>query len=131
MPVPSTITIADATPTNHVYRPISIGDPSGNSTLINTESATNAGNRSMVLGYSFANAKRKTDKIQVRLNFPKEVTDSNGVVSVKSIGRFIGEYIIPDDWSETERGHFFASVKNLSAHAVVEGYVKSRDPFYG
>lgn len=131
MPAPTTISIADATPTAHVYRPISIGDVNGNSTLINTESTTNAGNRSMVLGYSFASPKRRTDKVQVRLNFPKEVTDTEGNVVVKSTGRFIGEYIIPDDWSETERSHFFASVKNLAAHAVVEAYVKSRDPFYG
>lgn len=128
MPAPTTVSINDASAVAHVFRPISIGEMS---TLINTESDTNAGNWSMVLGYSFANARRRTDKIQVRLNLPKEATSSEGVVSVASTARYIGEYIIPDDWTEAERDDLFSLVSSLAGHTIVESYVKSRDPFYG
>jgi hypothetical protein len=85
----------------------------------------------MVLGYSFANARRRTDKIQTRLNLPKEVTSAEGVVSVVSTARFIGEFIIPDDWTEAERADMYALVASLTGSTIVQSYVESRDPFYG
>jgi hypothetical protein len=54
-----------------------------------------------------------------------------GTTSVADTARFVGEFIIPNTWTETERGHFHAYVDNLIGHATVKGYVKSRDPFYG
>jgi protoporphyrinogen oxidase len=101
------------------------------STLIVT-SVTNAGNPQVILGYSFASVNRKTDRIPVRFNLPREVTDvDTGTTSVADTARFVGEFIIPDTWTETERGHFHAYVDNLIGNAIVKGYVKSRDPFYG
>jgi hypothetical protein len=128
MPVPAIITIANETPTNMDFRPVRIGEMS---TLIGT-SVTNAGNPQVILGYSFASVNRKTDRIPVRFNLPREVTDvDTGTTSVADTARFVGEFIIPDTWTETERGHFHAYVDNLIGHATVKGYVKSRDPFYG
>lgn len=129
MPAPTTITIANKTPTNAVFRPVRVGEMS---TLINTDSATNAGNMSIVLGYSFASAKRKTDRVAVRFNFPREATDSTTeLTAVVDVARFVGEFIIPDSWTVTDRGHLATYVKNLFANAIVLGYTESRDPFYG
>jgi hypothetical protein len=47
-----------------------------------------------------ASASRSTDKLNLRINLPKVVTDAIGVKSVSSIGRFTGSgFIFPNDWS--------------------------------
>jgi hypothetical protein len=51
-----------------------------------------------------ASASRSTDKLNLRINLPKVVTDAIGVKSVSSIGRFTGSgFIFPNDWSALDR----------------------------
>lgn len=130
MAVAANIVVNDATPTARTFAPVQVSP--GRSVLFEkTVAATAAGMANVVLDFSLASPKRKTDRVSVRVNMPKEVTDVNGVVTIAGTARYEGTWVIPDVFTTTDRGHFEAIVDNLVSHAVVEGYVKSRDPMYG
>lgn len=128
MPVASSITIADATPTNHVFSPVQVA--TGRALLLNKASTIPATNESLILGLDLASAKRSTDRVQTSLYMPFEKT-VDGVVQVRSTARFIGDWIIPFDLTDAERNGFYTLVKNFFANAIVSSYVRSRDPMYG
>lgn len=129
MPAFTSITIADNTPTNRTYAPIS-KDGIFSYLADKTTQTLKAGQSVLRLGYSPSSARRATERVTVDLSLPKVATDANSLQYVDSIGRFKGEFIIPDSWTATERLHFSALVKNALANASVKGYVDTGDAFY-
>jgi predicted rRNA methylase YqxC with S4 and FtsJ domains len=129
MPTATTISIADSTPANHVFSPVQVS--TGQALLLNrATSVTAAGNEQMVLGLSLASAKRRTDRVNIRLNVPHEET-VDGVTTVRDVARFSADVVLPELMTQTERNHFAALVKSAMAHAIVAGYIANRDPLYG
>jgi hypothetical protein len=120
------LVVADATPANKTLYPLSASIASS----LYAERAANtvAGNRTADVGLSLASAKRLTDRVTAKYNVPKEVL-TDGAYVVTGTARATIEYVIPVDWSETERNHFATEVANFAASAAVKNTVK-RDPAY-
>lgn len=127
MPAIANVVIADATPANKTLYPISASVAS--SKFMERAANVAAGNRILELKMSLATAQRLTDRATVLYARPYEVQTA-GVWGVASTARFAGEFVIPTDMPATERGHFWAEVKNLVALAMIQSYVKDRDPCY-
>jgi hypothetical protein len=126
MTTATNIVINDDIPEAHTYSPVSV---TLQSTLLKEHGSITAGGEAgIVLGMSLASAKRQTDRIDVRLNQPHEVTDAAGVTTVRDTARFIGQYILPFGMTTAEKTSFNAKVKNLVQHAVISAYVEDRDP---
>lgn len=131
MPVASNIVINDAVPTARTFTPIQVG-PARSVLIEKNVALTAAGMCTIVLDFSMANSKRKTDRVAVRCNVPIERTDStSGLTSVVGVARYEGTWVNPDMLTVAERNNVEAMVRNLVSHTIVQGYVKSRDPFYG
>lgn len=128
MPVASAITLADAVPANHVYSPVQVS--TGRALLLNKATTIPASNEQLVLGFDLASARRPTDRILTQLAQPLEKT-VDGTVVVRSTPRFVGDWVLPSDMTDAERNNFWTLVKNFIAHAMVQSYVRSRDPMYG
>lgn len=128
MPTVTNIVLADSVPANHTFQPVSVTTAA--SVLIDRATNIAEGNPTLILGFNMANTKRKTDRVDVRLNFPIE-RQVDGVWVVTDTARFIGQWIVPVSMTQTERDNFEALADNLVSHSVVEGYVADRNPFYG
>lgn len=123
------ITLADATPTNHVFAPVQ--SAGGVVTLMNrATAATAAGAETLVLGLSLANAKRKTDRVNVRLNVPHEVT-IDSVVQVRDVARANLDVVLPELMTQSERDDFAALCGAAVVHAVTQAYIADRSPLLG
>jgi len=127
MPAISNLVIADATPTNKTLYPLSASIAS--SRFMERAANLAAGNKSTELKLSLATTQRPTDRVTLLYGHPYEL-QVDGVWAVQNVGRMSCEFVIPADWTSTERGHFYALCKNLVAHATVQAYVKDRDPAY-
>lgn len=128
MPSASNIVIADSVPVNRTYVPQQVGN--GEATLVDkTTSSIIGGQSTLVLTFSPISSKRKTDRTGVRLNLPK-VSSLGGVDSVDSTARFIGDFVVPETWTVLERNNFATLAGNAVKHALIQGYVKDRDPLY-
>lgn len=128
MPTVTNIVLADSVPANHTFQPVSVTTAA--SVLIDRATNIAEGNPTLILGFNMANTKRKTDRVDVRLNFPIE-RQVDGVWVVTDTARFIGQWIVPVSMTQTERDNFEALADNLVSHSVVEGYIADRNPFYG
>lgn len=128
MPTAANIVLADSTPTNHTFQPVLVTPAS--SVFIDRSSNIAEGNATIILGFSLATSKRKTDRVDVRFNYPIE-RQVDGVWVVSDVARYIGQWIIPTSMTQAERDHFEAYVDNLVGHSSVEGYVADRNPFWG
>jgi anion-transporting ArsA/GET3 family ATPase len=120
------VVVADATPTNHTLYPLSASIAS--SKYADQAANIMSGNRTLELKLSLASKTRATDRVTVLFASPKE-QEVDGVWGVASIGRATLEYVIPEDWTSTERNHFATEVASLAANAVVKALTK-RDPPY-
>lgn len=128
MPSASSLVIADSVPVNRTYIPQSVSNSAV--TLVDkTTAAFVSGQGTIVLDFSPVSSKRKTDRVSMRLNLPKNTVVS-GVDTVDSIARFSGDFIVPESWTLLERNNFITLVANMLNNAVVKGYVKDRDPMY-
>jgi len=127
MPAFANIVLADATPANHTFAPVRV--EGGVAYHEDRDSTTSAGYKTLTLEMSRATSNRPTNRIRVRLNIPYEYT-ADGVVLIRSTARHIGDTVLPDDMSTTERGHFAAILESAYAHSVVSGYIASLDPEY-
>lgn len=127
MPAISSLVIADATPANKTLYPLSASIAS--SRYMERAANLAAGNKSAELKMSLATTARPTDRITALYAHPFEA-QVDGVWVVQNVGRMAVEFVIPADWTTTERGHFFALCKNYVAHATVQAYVRDRDPNY-
>jgi hypothetical protein len=120
------LVVADATPTNKTLYPLSASIAS--SMYAERSANSVAGNRTADVGLSLASAKRPTDRVTAKYNSPKEQL-VDGAYVVSGIGRATIEYVVPQDWTDTERNHFATEVANYAASAAVMNTVK-RDPAY-
>lgn len=127
MPAATTIVLADATPANHTFSPLSTDG--GVALLEDRDSTTSAGFKTLLLTLKKANGARSTNRVNIRLNVPYEQT-IDGAVSIRSVARLSADVVIPDDMTGTERDHFAALVKNAFANAIVTGYIADLDPLY-
>jgi hypothetical protein len=130
MPSASTIALFDgaATPVSHDFVPLSVTPK--NTILVNRESDTSAGNMQLIVAFDPAKANRKTDRVNVRFNFPVEQT-VDSVVSVAYTARMSSDVIVPDQMTDTQRDDFAAFCGNAMKHAIIQGYFDSnRDPMY-
>lgn len=125
MPAAANIVLADATPANHTFAPVSVSD--GVAVHEDRDSTTSAGWKTLYLKLKRAVSGRATNRVEVRLNVPYEQT-IEGVVSIRSTARHVGETILPDDMTASERNHFATLLANAYANAVIKGYAKDLDP---
>jgi len=128
MPAASALSIADSVPVTRTYTPQRVD--AGQATLVDKATYTFIGGQStLILSFDPSSSKRTTDRIGVRLNLPK-VANISGVDTVDSIGRFIGEFIIPESWTTLDRNNIATLVANSFANSVVKGITKDRDPMW-
>lgn len=129
MPAIANIVLADATPANHTFVPVSCTPDQA--VWLDRDGTTAAGSKELVASYSRANSSRKTDRIKIRLNVPYEATSTDtGLTYVAYTARLSSDVVLPDEMSATERGHFAALVANAFANAVLKGYISNLDPAY-
>lgn len=128
MPSASNIVIADSVPVSRTYAPQQISN--GLASFVDRTTQSMVGAQStLVLTFSPLTAKRKTDRIGVRLNLPK-VVNVGGVDTIVSTARFIGEFVVPEDWTLLDRNNLEKLVANAFDSAAVLAMVKDRDPQY-
>lgn len=128
MPSATSISINDATPTAHVFVPISVTPQL--SLFRNTADASISASEEQVgLSISRATAQRDTNKVKVTLSMPYEQT-VDGAVQVRSTARFISEFVLPDDMTATERADFAKLCANSLDHADIAGYITDLTPVW-
>lgn len=127
MPAATNISINDATPTAHVFVPV--GKVGEAIIYRNTAGAViSAGEESLAISMNRASGSRSTDKVKVSFAYPCVDTDGNGVSTVRCVGRFNGEWTIPDVMTDTERSHFERVVANGFDATDIKAYVKDLVP---
>jgi hypothetical protein len=99
------------------------------STFTERTAAVSAGFLRLSVGYSPANSKRTTNRVDVKLDFPVLQT-INGVSTVAYTGRFQGYCVIPDVMTAAERADLRAFVANALDNAAVMAVIKDLDPLY-
>jgi hypothetical protein len=99
------------------------------STFTERTAAVSAGFLRLSVGYSPANSKRTTNRVDVKLDFPVLQT-INGVSTVAYTGRFQGYFVIPDVMTAAERADLRAFVANALDNAAVMAVIKDLDPLY-
>lgn len=127
MPSPSTITLTENA-NDHVFTPLNISAQS--SVLATTEAASPIGEMKLELGFSLASAKRRTDRVSVKLSIPKLLGDATVGYTVKDTAIMDCSLVIPEAASATERDAFAKLAGAALSNAIIQGYSK-RDPFWG
>lgn len=127
MPTAADIVLNDSVPAAHTFEPQSITPES--SILVDRDSVTPAGFKSLHLGLSPARPGRPTTRSKVRVNMPIETTE-NGVTTVAYTLRHDGNTVIPEQATAQQRADFAALVENAYANSVIKGYVTDHDPVY-
>lgn len=124
---PISINNGAATPVAKSFAPERVGPEL--SVFTERSAAVSAGFCRISAGFSSANAKRPTNRIDVDLSLPV-LSTVNGVSSVAYIGRFRGYFVVPDQMTSSERADLHAYTSNFLATAQVKGMVKDLDPMY-
>jgi hypothetical protein len=127
MPAFANIVLADSVPANNTFAPVRL---EGSTAMHEDRNATtSAGFKTLFLELNRASGSRSTNRIKMRLNIPYEAT-ADGVTTVRSIARHVGENILPDDMTALERNNFATLVAAAYAHATIKGYTKDLDVEY-
>lgn len=116
-----------ATPVARTFAPVAVAP--ANSVFAEKTSGVSAGYKTLSYGLSMATASRPTNRVPVSLTFPVLQT-VNGVSTVAYVGRFKGDFVIPDAMTAAERADLHAFVANALAHANLKAAVKDLDPSY-
>lgn len=127
MPTAADIILNDSAPAAHTFEPQSITPEKA--VFVDRDSATSAGQKSLILGVSPARPNRPTNRVLVRLNMPTEYT-VDGVVRVRDIARHSSDTVLPEAMTTLERTNFAALIENAYADAVVSGTIAALDPVY-
>jgi hypothetical protein len=127
MPTAADIIINDATPTPHTFAPQSVSPEK--TILVDRDSATSAGFKSILASFSPARSSRPTNRVNLRFAMPTEHT-VDGVVLVAYVARCNIDLVLPEEMTQTERDDFGAFVENLLADTVVQGYVTDLAPMH-
>lgn len=126
MPAATNISINDATPTAHVFVPV--GKVGEAIIYRNTAGAViSAGEESLALSMNRASGSRSTDKVKISFAYPC-VDTIDGVETIRCVGRFNGEWTIPDVMTDGERTDFERIVANGFDATDVKAYVKDLVP---
>ncbi len=88
-----------------------------------------AGFPRITAGYSAANSRRPTSRVDLSLDLPVLGT-VGGVTSVANVGRFKGYFVIPDTMDAANRADLHAYVVSLVSDALVLNMVRNLDPAY-
>jgi len=110
------VVIADAVPANKTLYPLFSGLASS---WQERAAVSMAGNRKLSLNVSLSHSKRPTDRVDVLYKAPKEAL-VDGKTTVVSTGVAEIHYVIPEDWSITERLNFATEVGNLAGSLVLK-----------
>jgi len=122
------LSINDATPTAHLFDPVSV-TPSLSLWRNTTDAATSATEEQVGASLIRANANRVVNKVKLTVAFPMEQTVDSAVIT-RSTARANIEFLLPDDMSQTERDDFGAIVRNFLAHADIKGYYEDLVPVW-
>lgn len=128
MPAIANIVIADAVPANHTFVPLAANV--GEAQHVNRNGNIAASNEVLILNYSPASSKRKTDRIRFRLTDPLERGNATDGYTADDKMFIDVTAVIPESATPTERSNFATLAKNLMANTVVLGYISSGDPEY-
>ncbi|DAD50221.1 coat protein [ssRNA phage Gerhypos.4_32] len=99
------------------------------STFTERSAAVSAGFSRLTVGYSAANAKRATNRVDIGLDYPV-LSTVNGVSTVAYVGRFRGYFVVPDVMTALERADLAAFVANALDVTSLRGVIKDLDPLY-
>lgn len=127
MPATGNIVVADATPTNHTFEPLTASLAS--STWRASDNSTADGKSRLAMLMSPPSTARRTEKDTISLVVPIEGT-VDGVVQVVRILFSDTKFTIPSDATDADRAKLYAMHKNLMAHATVQSYVQDGKPVY-
>jgi hypothetical protein len=122
-----TINDGAATPVAKSFAPVAVAPD--NSVFAEKSAGTSAGYKQLSYGLSMASASRPTNRVSISLNYPVLQT-VNGVSTVAYVGRFKGDFVVPDVMTAAERADLHAFVANGLAHANIKAAVKDLDPSY-
>jgi len=131
MPAIGNITINDATPTATVFTPRK-ADPEKSIWVKSGYNASNtfsAADSLLSLGVSPASGKRPTTRVKGEISFPNPsyvVADGLDL----STARLYVTAIVPDDFSEADRGHFEALCENFISDGVFTSAIVDSEGSY-
>lgn len=129
MPAATSISINDATPTAHVFDPLSV-TPGGEVQYFNqTDAPTHGTAESICVSYSRANANRDTYRSKVRINLPY-VKTVDGAVELRDTSRFTIEAVLPSSITADEADDAMAMLVDLLSKSVVQGHLKGTAPIF-
>lgn len=124
MPAIAAITLADATPTNVVFTP-RVADPEKSILAKRGYVPANTSAETDILlftGVSPSSSARATSRSKVALSFPNpDYVPAVGVLP--SVARFVGEWIVPSDFSTASRDDFKALTDAAVIHATTDSLV--------
>lgn len=124
---PLTIANGAGTPVNKSFAPERVAPEL--SSFVERSAPASAGYVRLSVGLNPATSQRPTNRIPVRLDHPVLQT-ANGVSTVAYVGRFVGEFIIPDQMTSAERADLHAFAANALDNALIKGAIKDLDPLY-
>lgn len=76
-----------------------------------------------------ANVKRVTNKVAFAFSFPIETT-VDGITTIRSVPRFFGDFVLPDDMSKNERTQFANLAVAALVNELMKGYVVDLEPVF-
>lgn len=129
MPTASTIALDDGqgTPASHSFEPLSVTP--ARTVMVDRDATTSAGQKQLIAGLDPAKPGRKTNRVNIRFNYPIEHT-VDGIVEVAYVARVNCDVVIPDQMTQAERDNLGAFLKNALANTVINGYITDLDPMY-
>lgn len=119
------LVIADNTPTNHTFYPIS--RENGVLRFVNRESTTQAGNMLASLSLAYAQKGKAVNRVRTSFVHPFEVT-VDGLTTVRDFAQANTDFILPVGMTAAELTRFATMHKNMQALAAVFAYYGSLDP---
>lgn len=129
MPSATNLSIYDgqSTPVAHDFAPLAVSPE--NTTWVNRDSDTSAGNLQVIARFSPAKTGRPSNRINLRFNMPVEHT-VDGVVKVAYTARLNADVVLPEEMTQAQRDDMAAYIKNMLADTVINGYISDLDPAY-
>lgn len=116
-----------ATPVAKSFAPESVTP--ARSVFTERSAASSNGFIRLGVGFDPASSKRATNRISVDLAMPI-IESVSGQNQVTRIGRFSGQFIIPDTMTNAERADLYAYATGAFSTALIKAVVKDLDPMY-
>lgn len=124
---PLSINNGAATPVAKSFAPAGVSPAL--SKFVERSAPASAGFLSLTVGYSEANSRRPTHRIDIGFDLPV-LSTVNGVSTVAHVGRFRGYFVVPDTMNASDRADLAAYVANAFDAAAVRAVVKDLDAMY-